>query len=250
MEMLLAVFMVLKGLFWGIVYVFAYKTPRTIALSILIPAGVYGFLSASHVGNMTTAMMAIFALLLYYSIEFHFFTKVAIFTLGMLAVFTTSFVILCRGWIPNENAVDMDTVYPVIGQIIDKSQTESKVNPVNSIKKFAVVGLTADGYHYSMTDTENPVILTSPVYTNPKYEKERIVLEKYKALEDKKRTELWTLRQDERSDWFKTYVNKPVAYAVQEIGFCFRFAWMELAPLFLLLGGITVGMDVLFIFLL
>lgn len=248
--MLLAVFMALKGLFWGIVYVFAYKTPRTIALSILIPAGVYGFLSASHVGNMTTAMMAIFALLLYYSIEFHFFTKVAIFTLGMLAVFITSFVILCRGWIPNEDAVDSDTVYPVIGQIIDQSQTDKKLNPVNSIKKFTVVGMTADAYHYGMTDTEKPVILTSPVYTNPKYAKERVLLEKYKALENQKDTELAALRQDQKSDWFKTYVNKPVAYAVQEIGFCFRFAWMELAPLFLLLGGITVGLDVLLIFLL
>ncbi|MFN2926510.1 hypothetical protein ACKX2L_06245 [Lachnospiraceae bacterium YH-ros2228] len=250
MEMLLAVFMVLKALFWGIVYTFAYKTPRTIALSILIPAGVYGLLSASHVGNMTTAMMAIFALLLYYSIEFHFFTKVAIFALGMLVVFITSFTIIARTWNANEDAVDMDTVYPVIGQIIDQSQTDKKLNPVNSIKKFAVVGMTADAYHYGVSDAEHPELLTSPVYANPKYAKERVLLEKYKALEDKKNTELNALRQDERSDWLKTYVNKPVAYAVQEIGFCFRFAWMELAPLFLLLGGITVGLDVLLIFLL
>lgn len=250
MEMLLAVFMVLKALFWGIVYVFAYKTPRTIALSILIPAGVYGLLSASHVGNMTTAMMAIFALLLYYSIEFHFFTKVAIFTLGMLVVFITSFTIIARTWTPNEDAVDSNTVYPVLGQIIDKSQTDKKLNPVNSIKKFAVVGLTADGYHHGVSDTEHPELLTSPVYTNPKYAKERVVLEKYKALENQKDTELTALRQDQKSNWFKKYVSKPVTYIIREIGFCFRFAWMELAPLFLLLGGITVGLDVLLIFLL
>lgn len=244
--MLLAVFMVLKALFWGIVYVFAFKPSRTVALSILIPAGVYGFLSASHVGNMTTAMMAIFALLLYYSIEFHFFTKVAIFTLGMLVVFITSFTIIARTWTPNEDAVDSNTVYPVLGQIIDQSQTDKKLNPVNSIKKFAVVGLTADGYHHGMTDTEDPVILTSPVYTNPKYEKERALLEKYKALETQESAELNASQDND----FKIYVGIPVSYAVREIGFCFRFAWMELAPLFLLLGGITVGLDVLLIFLL
>ena len=190
MELLLAVFMILRAMFWGIVGIFVYKASRTVALSILIPAGVYGLLSASHVGNMTTAMMAIFALLLYYSIEFHFFTKVAILTLGMLAIFITSFVIIARTWTPNEDAVDSDTVYPVLGQIIDQSQTDKKLNPVNSIKKFTVVSLAADGYRYSITDTENPIVSTSPVYTNPKYAKELALLEKYKALENQKSAEL------------------------------------------------------------
>jgi len=230
----------------GIVCLFGIKQLRVVTLSILIPVVFYGFFTMNHVGNVIMAIAVIFGLLLYYSIEFRFFLWTAVFVCGMLAIFITSFVILARSWTANEKITTDSNVYYVVSQIIDKSQTEKESGLINRIKKFTVVGLTADAYHNDeFSEAENPGILTSPVYTNPKYAKELALLEKYKAMENQKFAELTTLRENPRSSWLKTYVNKPIAYSIRELGFCFRFAWMEFKSLFLLFGGITIGLDVL-----
>ena len=238
---------------WGamlswIVLLFGVKPLRVVTLSILIPAVFYGIFTINHVGKMTMTMVVIFGLLLYYSIEFRVFLWTAVFVCGMLAIFLTSYVIFARSWTVNEKITTDSNVYYVVGQIIDKSQTGKESGLINRIKKFTVVGLTADAYHNDeFSEAENPGILTSPIYTDPKYAKELTLLEKYKAMESQKFAELTALRENPRSSWFKTCVSKPIAYSVREIGFCFRFAWMEFKSLFLLFGGITIGLDVPFL---
>jgi hypothetical protein len=130
------------------------------------------FLLFGNAGTSTLALI-IFVYLAYLGLEFRPVRKFYPLILVSVAIFLTSCVI-AKQKLPehNGNGADIPEAIVALNQL-DTEITDDRFNPKNAIYRTVLVSST---YNLTMGSGDNIPVLSTPVYTNPRYAKEQHIV--------------------------------------------------------------------------